>query len=41
VIVKSFLRRFPAVHDPNIPVLFDSIRRHAVPPDREFIIVSD
>jgi hypothetical protein len=41
VIVKSFTRRFPAAHDPNLPILFDSIRRHTVPPDKEFVIVSD
>jgi hypothetical protein len=41
-IVKPFLRRFPsATTDPNVILLLDSLRRHTVAPDKEFVIVSD
>jgi hypothetical protein len=41
-IVSAFLRRFPAaMSDPNVTLLLDSIRRHAVAPDKEFVIVTN
>ena len=41
MIATAFVRRFPAATDRDIRTLFDNIRRHTVPPDKEFVIVSD
>lgn len=41
-ILESFLRKFPTYSgDPDVLVLRASIRRVAVPPDKEFVVVSN